>query len=86
MSSKSKNKFRHWDNKLLFQGYEQVSQILAKIEEQVDDNYLPEDMPMSMIPSNIIYDISAGYMAMYEKLLEQELLEAGYPKSTNTYH
>lgn len=79
-------KFRHWDNKFLFQNYERTVQILGKVEELCVEDTLPEDLPMSMIPTDILYDIASSYEAMYKKLLELELLTSGYPKATNTTH
>lgn len=86
MNSTNKRKFRLWDNKILFQGYEQTTQILAKLDEQISDDVFPEDLPMSLLPTNILYDLASCYVAMYEKLLTEELLDLGYPKSTNTQH
>jgi hypothetical protein len=85
MNSKSKRKFRFWDNNALFQVFEQVTQIKGLIESKCTDRIGPESLPMSVIPTDVLYDIAACYEAMYEKLLEEELLVAGYPKSTNTY-
>lgn len=86
MNSKSKRKFRLWDNKLLFQTYEKSIQIKSNIEDKCDDNTGPENLPQSVIPTNILYELVACYEAMYEKLLEEQLLVCGYPKSHNLYH
>lgn len=85
MNSKSKRKFRHWDNRLLFQTLEKAVQIKGKIDESCGLELNPEDLPMSVVPTNILYDIAICYEAMYEKLLEEELIVSGYPKSSNTY-
>lgn len=85
MNSKSSRKFRFWDNNALFQVFEQVIQIKGLIEAKCDEQNGPESLPMSVIPTDVLYDIAACYEAMYEKLLKEELLVAGYPKSTNTY-
>ena len=86
MNSKSKRKFRVWDNRLLFQTLEKTLQLKNKIDEHCGDEFNAEDLPMSIIPTEIIYDIAICYEAMYEKLLEEELLVAGYPKSSKSYH
>lgn len=86
MNSKSKRKFRHWDNRLLFQTLEKALQLKNKIDEHCGIEFNPEDLPMSIIPTEIVYDIAICYEAMYEKLLEEELLVAGYPKSSKSYH
>ena len=86
MASKNKRKFRMWDNKTLFQTYDIVSQIRFKIEERCSEEVGPEGLPMSIVPTDMLYDIAACYEAMYMKLLDEELLVAGYPKSTNKTH
>ena len=86
MDSKNKRKFKIWDNKTLFQVYELVSQIKFKIEERCSETTGPDELPMSVVPTDILYDIAACYEAMYIKLLDEELLVAGYPKSTNQSH
>ncbi len=87
MNSKSRRKFRIWDNKLLFQTYQQSIQIKEKIEQLCGDKLNPEDLPHSAVPTNTLYTMLACYEAMYDKLLEEELLQAGYsPKSSKSYH
>ena len=86
MNSKKQRKFRLWDNKTLFQVYEIVTQIRAKIEERCSEEIGPEGLPMSIVPTDMLYDIAACYEAMYVKLLDEELIVAGYPKSTNKSH
>lgn len=86
MNSKSKRKFRFWDNKLLFQTYEKCIQIKSKIEDKCDDTTGPESLPQSVLPTDVLYEVVACYEAMYEKLLEEQLLVCGYPKSNKLYH
>ena len=86
MDSKSKRKFRLWDNKFLFQNLEKALQLKSKIEEACGDKGTPEALPMSVIPTHVIYDIAVCYEAMYEKLMEEQLLVAGYPKSPKSNH
>lgn len=86
MTSKSKRKFRFWDNKILFQTLQNSLQIKEKVEEKCGNELTPEDLPMSVVPTHILYDIAVCYEAMYDKLLEEELIVAGYPKSTKSYH
>jgi hypothetical protein len=82
--SKNKRKFRVWDNITLFQALEQTNQLITKIEELCGDDTGPKDLPMSMIPTDILYNIAVCYEAMYDKLLDEDLLVAGYPKSNST--
>lgn len=87
MNSKSHRKFRVWDNKLLFQTYQQSIQIKEKIEQLCGDEKNPEDLPMSAVPTHVLYTVMACYEAMYDKLLEEELLQAGFSnKSSKSYH
>ncbi len=86
MNSKNQRKFRIWDNTSIYQSYEQAAQIMFNIEQVCGDAQNPEDLPKSVIPSEVLYDIAAHYVAMYEKLLEEELITCGYPKSTTTKH
>lgn len=86
MNSKSKRKFRLWDNKTLFQVYEIVAQVKSNIEQKCTEEIGPESLPVSIIPTHVLYDIAACYEAMYNKLLDEELIVAGYPKSTKQIH
>lgn len=86
MNSKSSRKFRFWDNKLLFQTLEKAIQVKDNIEQKCGTTLIPEQLPMSIIPTNVLYDIAICYEAMYDKLLEEELIVAGYTKSTKSYH
>ena len=87
MNSKSHRKFRVWDNKLLFQTLQQSIQVKEKIEELCGDKLNPEDLPPSVVPTDTLYTILACYEALYDKLMEEELLQCGYsPKSTKSYH
>jgi hypothetical protein len=83
----NKRKFKHWDNKLLFNTLQKALQIKDKIEAQCYEKQLnPYDLPMSMLPSSVLYDMTACYEAMYDKLLDEELIICGYPRSSPTYH
>lgn len=80
-------KFKHWDNKVLFSTLQKIIQIKYKLEQQCYEKQVnPVDLPMSMLPSNVLYDIVACYEAMYDKLLEEELVICGYTKTPPTYH
>lgn len=86
MNSANKRKFRLWDSNSIFQGYERAIQIAAKIEESCKGNINPENLPMSVVPTDILYDIMICYHAMYNKLLDESLIQNGYPKTTTTKH
>lgn len=84
MNSTNKRKFRLWDSNSLFQGYERATQICAKIEESCKNDANPEDLPMSLVPTDILYDLMVCYHAMYNKLLDESLIQNGYPKTNPT--
>lgn len=86
MDSKNKRKFRVWDSKLLFDLYGKCAQVAEKIESKCDENTTPLDLPVSLIPTDFLYEMVCSYNAMYNKLLDENLLVAGYPKSTKTNH
>jgi hypothetical protein len=79
MNSTNKRKFRIWDSKAIFQSLERVIQLQTKIEEKLEGNEI-EDLPMSMIPTHIIYELAVCYEAMYDKLVDEQLITEGYPK------
>lgn len=76
------NKFRSRDQKILFNTLQKVIQIRAKIEEKaIEEQTGPEDLPKSLLPTDVLYDITSAFEAMYNKLLAKNLVDAGYPKS-----
>jgi hypothetical protein len=83
MNSTNKRKFRIWDSKAIFQSLERVIQLQTKIEEKLEGNEI-EDLPMSMIPTHIIYELAVCYEAMYDKLVDEQLIAEGYPKLDQT--
>ena len=88
MDSTKDRKFKVWDSKVLTLSYEQVLQIKTRIENAcIESGIEPTDLPMSAVPSHILYDISVCYLALYQKTLENDLISSGYPsKLTNTIH
>lgn len=80
-------KFRIQDNVTLLNAYQKVVQISKKIEDKCEEEQKPPYLlDRSVIPTDVLYDIVACFESMYEKLLDEELIQAGYPKSTNTQH
>jgi hypothetical protein len=83
----NKRKFRYWDNKLIFHSLQRAIQIKHKIEEQCKGQEVdPYTLPMSLVPTHILYDLTACYEAMYDKLLDEELITSGYTKTQPTLH
>jgi hypothetical protein len=85
--TKSQRKFRFWDNRLLFQNLERVLQFKDEIENvAITNNLSVEELPQSIVPTATFYEMLVCYEAMYDKLLDEELITHGYPKSTTTHH
>lgn len=82
------NKLRTWDSKILSDTYVVLQQIQAGIEEittKVGAQSLA-DLPNSMIPTENLYTITLCYEAMFDKLLEYDLLVTGNKKPSSTIH
>ena len=87
MNSTNKRKFRVLDNKTITRNLEHVIQIITRLEEVIDNTEstnLNIELPPSVVPSALLYDIATTFEAMYNKLLDADLLEAGYPKTDKT--
>ena len=83
----NKRQFRHWDNKTIFQTLQKAIQIKDIIEQQVIENGTQLDsLPLSQIDTDVLYDLTTCYEAMYDRLLEEELITSGYPRAKPTYH
>ena len=83
----NQRRFKHTDNKLIFNTLQKIVQIKAKIEEQcVERKVSPAELPMSMMPTEELYLLTACFEAMYDKLLNEELIVNGYPKTNLTKH
>jgi len=87
MNSKSKRKFRAKDNVVLLETLQKTLQIASKIEGLCKEHEIPPELlPESQIPTYILYDIVVCFEEMYNSLLDEELIQAGYTKQTNTQH
>jgi hypothetical protein len=83
----NKRKFRIQDNVSLLNAYQKAIQISAKIEAKcVEEDKPPYLLDRSIVPTDVLYDITACFETMYQALLDEELIQAGYPKSINTQH
>lgn len=80
----SANKFRLWDSKALVTSYQNVIQIKDMIESLIAENQGPESLPDAVVPIDVLYDISACFVGMYEKLLEKELVVSSTDKLINS--
>ena len=78
-------KFRSYDQKIIYNVLQKALQIKGKIEEQAYETQTnPADLPQSLLPTDVLYDICSCLTAMYEKLEAKELIDSGYPKQDNT--
>lgn len=69
-------KFRIWDSKTIFSSLEHCINIKHGIDEAAGQHLVPEDLPASLLPTDIVYDIVSAYIGMYEKLLELNLVDS----------
>lgn len=86
MNSKKQRRFRTWDNKLLYETLKKVTQISHTIESKCNENTSPDQLPVSLVPTNILYDICVCFDSLYRKLEAEELLQLGHPGQTKTTH
>lgn len=86
MNSKKQRKFRVWDNNLLYTTMHKVAQVVDAVNQKCTDQLTPEQLPQSIVPTDVLYDICACYLAMYNKLETEELLQSGHPKGKPTMH
>lgn len=77
-------KLRVWQSNDFLQVWEKAAQIVAAIEEKNDGKTHLEDLPMSLMPTDVLYDIAFNYLEMHTLLVENQLLTGGYPKQTST--
>jgi hypothetical protein len=71
----NKRKLRITSSREIHDSLELAVQFQNKIEEAcVQYNVMPYDLPNSVLPTNVLYDIVIGYSEMYKKLLEEELI------------
>lgn len=85
-----KEGFRIWDSIALNDNIKIALQIKSKLEELSKANKLEiEELPDSLVPSSILYDMMACFTAAYDMLLDKELVMTGNlksPKKQNNLH
>ena len=86
MNSKKQRKFRVWDNRLIYETLQKTTQIANTVEAKCVEGVTPQDLPQSIVPTDILYDLCMCYQALYDKLETEELLQSGYPKGRPTTH
>ena len=80
--------FRIWDSISLQDAVKHAIQIKSKITQIcVEHNATPQQLPHSLVPTDHLYDLAVCCEAMYEKLIEYELVKTGNLKSNrNNIH
>lgn len=86
MNSKKQRKFRTWDNSLLYETLKKVSQITHTVESKCDETTGPGDLPVSLIPTDILYEICICFDLLYRRLESEELIQLGHPTQLKTTH
>lgn len=81
-------KFRIWDSAELAKNLKTAIQIRAKIQEiAIESKTTIANVPQSLIPTSVLYDLTVCYEALYNKLLELDLLESGnFKTDKNNLH
>jgi len=77
-------KFRIWDSAKLAKNLKIAIQIRAKIQEIAIESKVPiNEVPQSLVPTSTLYDLTVCYEALYNKLLDLDLVETGDFKQPN---
>lgn len=75
-------KLKVWDSNLITDTYVLLKQMQVHLEDLGEKLGIQslKDLPDSMIPTSSLYEITACYEIIYDKLVEYELLEVGGTK------
>ena len=80
-------KFRIWDSIQLHETVKHSVQLRAKLEFLcVENSKQLHELPDSLIPSELLYILVASNEAMYNKLLEQDLIKTLNPTTNINIH
>ncbi len=83
------NKLRAYNSKVLADHYAIMLQIQAKLEAILHSNSGISDLsqlPQSLLPTELLYNITLCYEVMYNALLDSSLLKDGHVKTQDTIH
>ncbi len=81
------SKFRVWDSIHLHETVKHSIQFRAKLEQLcVENNQDLHELPDSLIPSALLYMLVTSNEAMYNKLLERDLIQTLNPKENPNLH
>jgi len=80
-------RFRIWDSIQLHETIKYSIQFRAKLEQLCVDNKTElNNLPDSLVPSALLYMLVISNEAMYNKLLEQDLIKTLNPKQNLNIH
>jgi predicted metal-binding protein len=87
MNSVNKKNFKIWEFTELLKNYERALLICTKIEQSAAESPSnSEATPMSIVPTEILYELMICYQQLYTVLLDESLSQNGHPKTTFTQH
>lgn len=80
--------FRTWDSITLQETVKHAIQIKAKINQIcIEHDATPQQLPHSLVPTDHLYDLAVCFEAMYDKLIEYDLVKTGNLKfNRNNIH
>lgn len=79
-------KLRSYDSKVLADTFALAAQIESNIDEMLKEDITPSDLPTSMLPTNLLYNIVVCYNVMYNMITEAHLIKDGHIKPSATIH
>ena len=78
-------KLRIWNSLVLYEHMALVDQFVAQIQEMSNEEGLPiSQLPSSVTPTLMLFNICQCYKAMYNKLVEEDLIKENSPKAVIT--
>ena len=83
----SKRAFRTWDVDFLYQVAEFATQFVTKIDEAISEETNLEEVPNSLVPTELLYNLATAYQILLEKAQSEDLIKAGsYHKQPKQLH
>lgn len=79
-------KFRVWDSNFINSVLEKSQQIKYNIENLAKEAGEVSDLPKSVVPTEFLHNLVSCYEAVFNLLLDHDLVSAGYPKKSSTLH
>jgi hypothetical protein len=81
------SKFRIWDSIQIHETVKYGVELRTKLEQLCYENSKSlDELPESLVPSGLLYMLVASNEAMYNKLLERDLIETLNPKQNPNIH